>query len=48
MSNLRQRSGQLAKVRKELYDLDITARGFAPQQASKGVAVFPITGITFL
>jgi chromosome segregation ATPase len=25
--NLRERSGQLAKVRKELYDLDIAARG---------------------
>jgi hypothetical protein len=28
MSNLRERSGQLAKVRKELYDLDIAARGY--------------------
>jgi hypothetical protein len=27
MSNLRERSGQPAIVRKELYDLDITARG---------------------
>ncbi|WP_223512601.1 hypothetical protein [Pseudomonas sp. GL-B-19] len=27
MSNLRHRSGQLAFVRKQLYDLDITARG---------------------
>jgi|SRR5471032_7758 len=27
MSNLRERSGQLAIVRKELYDLDIIARG---------------------
>jgi len=27
MSNLRHRSGQLATVRKRLYDLDITARG---------------------
>jgi hypothetical protein len=27
MSNLRHRSGQLAIVRKQLYDLDITARG---------------------
>ena len=28
MRNLRERSGQLAKVRKELYDLDIAARGY--------------------
>lgn len=28
MTNLRERSGQLAKVRKELYDLDISARGY--------------------
>lgn len=28
MSNLRHRSGQLAIVRKELYDLAITARGY--------------------
>ncbi|RON43560.1 hypothetical protein BK666_21060 [Pseudomonas frederiksbergensis] len=28
MSNLREQSGQLAKVRKELYDLGISARGY--------------------
>ncbi|MGE8190023.1 hypothetical protein [Pseudomonas sp. NPDC086278] len=28
MSNLRERAGQLAHVRKELYDLGITARGY--------------------
>lgn len=28
MKNLRQRSGQLATVRKQLYDLDISARAY--------------------